>query len=372
MLSSALVCDWLVTIGGGEKVLEAIYEIFPSPIYSLVHDPKNLKGTFFENKEVKTSFLQKFPKGNKYYRYFFPFYPLAIEQFNLSQKDLIISCSSSVAKGVLTHSDQLHICYCYTPVRYAWDLYFQYLTESNLTKGLKAHIVKFFMHYLRMWDINSVNRVDIFVAISHFVARRIKKIYGKESEVIYPPVDVDYFKLTEIKEDYYLTASRMVPYKKIDLIVEAFSKMPDKKLIVIGDGPDFKKIKSKASQNIELLGYQNNDVLKSYMSKAKAFVFAALEDFGIVPIEAQACGTPVIALQKGGVLETVISDVTGVFFPEQTIEDLVAAVNKFEKKQDSFVPYVIRKHAEKFSKKRFQEEFSSFVNLSYAKFKDNL
>ena len=364
----ALVHDWLTTLAGAEKVLEAIYELYPYPIYTLVKDENKLKNSIFEKADIRTSFIQKFPKAKIKYRNYLLFFPLAIEQFDLSEYDVIISSSHAVAKGVLTNSSQLHICYCHTPIRYGWDLYHRYLDEAGLSKGMKGFIAKLILHYIRIWDYTTTNRVNYFIANSKYVAKRIKKIYGRDATVIYPPVDVDKFELNVNKEDFYLTASRMVPYKKMDLIVEAFSKLPDKKLVVIGDGPNFKKIKSKAEKNIEFLGYQPFEVLKNYMQKAKAFVFAAEEDFGIIPVEAQACGTPVIAYGKGGIIETVVNGKTGIFFREQTVESLIEAVRKFERFEDKFDLFEIRKNAEKFSKERFKKEFKEFVDRKIEEF----
>lgn len=368
IVNSAIVHDWLIsTVGGGENSLEAIHKLFPSPIYTLVHDRKKLKGTYFENLELVSSFIQKFPKSSQKYRTYLPFFPLAIEQFDMQPYDLIISSSHCVAKGVLTHPDQLHISYCYTPVRYAWDLMHQYLRESGLNKGLKGCFAKMVLHYLRGWDIHASRRVDHFVAISHYVARRIQKFYGRESEVIYPPVDATFYQMKEQKENYYVTASRFVPYKKMDLIVEAFSKMPDKKLIVVGDGPDWAKVKEKASVNVELLGYQSNEVLKQLLQNAKGFVFAAVEDFGILPVEAMACGTPVIAFGKGAIRETVIENETGTFFEEQTVGSIIEAVVRFEKR--SFDPHKCAERAQFFSLERFNQKFYAFVHQKYAEFK---
>lgn len=363
----ALIHDWLTTIGGAEKVLESLTETFPSDLYALVKNPKNLEGTPFESMKIKTSFIQKLPRAKRKYRSYLPLFPLAIEQFDLSHYDLVISSSHSTAKGVLTHADQMHICYCHTPMRYAWDLYQQYLRESNLKSGPKGVLAKVFLHYLRMWDAHSSARVNVYVANSHYVARRIKKLYQKEASIIHPPVDLDYFDLEENKEDFYLTASRMVPYKKIDLIVEAFSLMPDKKLVVIGDGPEMEKIKKKAKKNIEILGFQNDETLRSYLQKAKGFIFAALEDFGILPVEAQACGTPVIAFGKGGALETVVDNQTGLFFPEQTVASLIDVVGEFERK--GFDPRVIRSHAETFRKEVFKDKFQALVREKYEEFR---
>ena len=288
----AFIHDWLVEKGGAENLLSAMMEFWPNaPIYTLFHDPDGPTRTVVQGHQVITSFLQKFPGSKKYYRSFLPLMPVAIEQFDLSEFDIIISNSYAVAKGVLTGPDQLHISMCCSPIRYAWDLQHQYLRESKKDKGLQSWLARWTLHEVRKWDYRTASGVDHFIAISKFIARRIWKVYRRESVTIYPPVNVNDFLLQEEKEDFYLTASRMVPYKRINLIVESFAAMPDKKLIVIGDGPDFDKIKALATQNITLLGYQSFDVLKEHMQKAKAFIFAAEEDFGIVPVEAQACGT---------------------------------------------------------------------------------
>jgi glycosyltransferase involved in cell wall biosynthesis len=369
-MKTALVHDWFADMqGGGEKTFEEIYALFPSPIYTLLRNFHHIQGTRYEKETFHTSFIQKLPRSLKNYRSYLPFYPLAIEQFDLSSYDLILSNSHCVAKGVLTHADQMHLCYCLTPMRYAWDLYHQYLNEAKITKGIKGRLAQFFLHYLRLWDFNSSGRVDAFAAISHYVAKRIKKTYRREAKVIYPPVNTAFYQVASKKDDFYLTASRLVPYKKIDLIIEAFSKMPEKKLVVIGEGPDRDKLKEKATKNIELLGYQSNESLKAYMQKAKAFVFAAVEDFGIVPVEAQACGTPVIAYGKGGALETVIRDQTGIFFEQQTPEALKNALCCFE--QMEFDPLAIRAHAETFATPRFSREFKAWVEQEVQQLQNN-
>lgn len=363
---TALVYDWLVTIAGGEKTLAAILEEFPSPIYTLVKNKKALEETAFADTDVRTSFLQKIPFSSSCYRNFLPLFPLAIEQFDLNGYDVVISTSHAVAKGALTHPHQLHLCYCLTPMRYAWDLTHRYLEGVS---GLQKAIARLALHYLRNWDIASVNRVDAFAAISHYVARRIKKIYGRESEVIYPPVDVEAIPFQEKKEDFYLTVSRMVPYKKIDLIVESFAKMPDKKLVVIGDGPEMHKVKRKAGKNVEILGHASDSVVHNYMKSARGFIFAAEEDFGIVVLEAQAAGTPVIAFGQGAALETVLDGQTGVFFDEQTVPSLVKAVADFETLH--FDPKKARENALRFGKARFQREFRDFVTRKVQEFHEN-
>lgn len=360
-LNYAIVHDWLPLIGGAEKVLESIHRLFPGELHALMKNDKELRGSYFEKREVITSFIQRLPFSQTKYRNYLPLFPLAVEQFDLREYDVVISSSYAVAKGVLTNANQLHVCYCHSPIRYAWDLYHQYLKEANIGNGLKGIFIKLVLHYLRIWDATSINRVDYFIANSQFIADRIFKLYRREAVVIYPPVNVDAFELFTEKEDFYLTASRLVPYKKVDLIVEAFSRMPEKKLIVIGDGPELKKIKKIAGPNISLLGYQPFEVLKDHLQRAKAFVFAAEEDFGIVPVEAQACGTPVIAYGKGGALETVVNNKTGVFFPQQSPDSLMAAVNLFANNKGHFDCHAIRNNALRFSKSRFDLEFRKFI-----------
>lgn len=367
-MKKALIHDWFSVNAGAEKCIASFTNIWDDfEVYSLIDFLNNQdRMTILKGKSVHTSFIQKLPFAKKKYRNYLPLFPLAIEQHDLSKYDVILSSSHAVAKGVLTHSNQLHISYVHTPIRYAWDLYHQYLKESSLDKGLKGILAKYFLHKIRMWDSSTANRVDHYIANSHYIARRIKKVYGRDSTVIYPPVDVAKFELCTMKEDFYLTASRMVPYKKIDLIVETFSKT-DKKLFVIGSGPDMEKIKSLASDNIVFLGFASDDTLLEYMQKAKAFVFAAEEDFGIVPVEAQACGTPVICLGKGGTKETVVDEETGIYFPEQNVKSLLSAVEKFESMV--FDANNIRTHALQFSKERFENEIEEFVQQKYNEFK---
>lgn len=362
----AIVHEWFDTYAGSEKVLEQILNVYPeADLYAVVDFLPQDKRFFIKDKVVKTTFIQNLPRAKKHFRQYLPLMPLAIEQLDLSKYDLIISNSHCVAKGIITGPDQIHIAYVHSPMRYAWDLQHQYLREAGLTKGIKGWITKIILHYMRLWDYRTSNNVDYFLCNSRYISRRIKKCYGRQANVIYPPVAVDDFTLCDKKEDFYLTASRMVPYKKIDLIVEAFAKMPDKKLVVIGDGSEMNKIKAKSRDNIILMGYQPFEVLKEKMQKAKAFVFAAEEDFGIVPVEAQACGTPIIAYGKGGAIETVRAldeeKPTGIFFREQTVESIIKAVNEFERKQQSFTSLNCRKNAEYFSENRFREEFKDFI-----------
>lgn len=372
-ISVGLVADWLVTYAGAEKVIKEFITLYPhADIYSLVDFLSNEARELFLNKKAKTTFIQKLPRAKSKYQSYLPLMPLAIEQLDVSSHDIVISSSHAVSKGVLTGPDQLHISYVHSPIRYAWDLQHQYLKESGLDFGLKSWIAKYILHKIRMWDYRTANSVDHYIANSQFIARRIKKIYGRDSDVIYPPVDVDRFNFDENKESFYLTASRMVPYKKVGLIVEAFNYMPDKKLIVIGAGSEFEKIKSKASKNVEILGFQSDDVLHEYMRKAKAFIFAAEEDFGITPVEAQACGTPIIAYGKGGALETVrpygVDRPTGIFFNRQDISSIKNSVIFFESIQDKIHPAFCRDNALKFSSERFRIEFSNYVESKWQNF----
>lgn len=364
----AIVTDWLVVYAGAEKVLEQILNIYPdADLFSVVDFLPDDKRDFIKNKMVTTTFIQKMPFAKKKYRSYLPLMPMAIEQLDVSKYDIVISSSSAVAKGIITGPDQLHICYCHSPIRYAWDLQHQYLREAGLDKGMKSWIVRYILHRIRTWDTRTSNGVDVFIANSGFIGRRIWKVYRRKSKVIYPPVDIDNFTFQQSKKDFYVTASRMVPYKKIDMIVEAFAKMPDKKLFVIGDGPDFNKIKEKATDNVILLGYQSFSILKDYLRNAKAFVFAAEEDFGIAPVEAQACGTPVIAYGKGGVLESIKGTSknehsTGIFYYKQTVESLIEAVENFEREYKSINSNECRINAMRFSNGRFRKEFKELIN----------
>jgi glycosyltransferase involved in cell wall biosynthesis len=362
----AIVCDWLVTYAGAERFVGEMIHCFPdADIFAVVDFLPQDQRHFLQNKPVKTTFIQKFPFAKKHYRSYLPFMPLAIEQLDVSSYDLIISSSHAVSKGVITGPDQVHISYVHSPMRYAWDLQHQYLKESGLNKGLKSFFAKYFLHKLRLWDQRTANGVDHFIANSQFIARRIWKTYRREAAVIYPPLNHTIFTPLAPKEDFYLAASRLVPYKKMDLIVESFARMPDKKLVVIGDGPDLAKVKAAAKSNVQVLGFQPDDAMVSYMQRAKALIFAAEEDFGLVPIEAQACGTPVIAYGKGGVLETVHGldheQPTGLFFNEQSVESICNAVSAFEKNQDKFLVENCVKNAAQFTPDQFREKIKQYV-----------
>ncbi len=405
-MKTAIIHEWLVNYAGSERVLEQIVKLFPdSDLFCQVDFLPVDERNFILDKKVKTTFIQKLPLAKTKYRNYLPLMPFAVRRLNVSNYDLIISNSHSIAKGIRKNSKQLHICYCHTPMRYIWDLQSQYLKESGLDKGVKGAFVKAILNRLRKWDVATSKTVDYFIVNSYYIKNRLKRSYGRDAVVIYPPVDIAKFELDDKKENFFLTVSRMVPYKKIDLIVEAFSEM-GLPLIVIGDGPDFEKVKNRASNNIEFLGFQEDDVLKKYMQKARAFIFAAEEDFGIVPVEAQACGTPVIAFGKGGVTETVIPLMdtehgkqiippnpvkglgprigalpqrgfspngafpTGIFFNEQTPTALINAIKRFETSSDKFDPNKIRRNAERFSTERFKKELKDFVDRKVREFQD--
>ena len=369
----AIVQEWLVTVGGSDKVVKAILDIFPdADIYTLVAKKEVCDELGIPWEKVHTSFIQKMPLGTKKHRAYLPLFPFAIEQFDLRGYDVVISSSHCVAKGVLTKADQLHICYCHSPIRYCWDMYNEYLEESHLDKGFKSWLVRLMLHPIRQFDAIAGSRVDYYISNSDYVGQRIRKTYRRKATTIHPNIDISNFELCNDKQEYYLASSRLVAYKKIDTIIEAFNQMPDKKLVVIGGGPNLEAYRKLAKDNVTVMGYQPYDVLKDKMQHAKAFVFAADEDFGMIPIEAQSCGTPVIAYGHGGSLETVNGGKTGLFFNEQTPEAIVEAVNKFESMgSQPFAPADCRQWAEGFSEERFKREIKEFVEEKYEEFKKN-
>lgn len=369
----AIVQEWLVTVGGSDKVVKAILDVFPdADIYTLVAKKEVCDELDIPWEKVHTSFIQKMPLGTKKHRAYLPLFPFAIEQFDLRGYDVVISSSHCVAKGVLTKADQLHICYCHSPIRYCWDMYNEYLEESHLDKGFKSWLVRLMLHPIRQFDAIAGSRVDYYISNSDYVGQRIRKTYRRKATTIHPNIDISNFELCNDKQEYYLASSRLVAYKKIDTIIEAFNQMPDKKLVVIGGGPNLEAYRKLANANVTVMGYQPFDVLKDKMQRAKAFVFAADEDFGMIPIEAQSCGTPVIAYGHGGSLETVNGGKTGLFFDEQTPEAIVEAVNRFEAMgSQPFAPADCRQWAEGFSEERFKREIKEFVEEKYEEFKKN-
>lgn len=368
----AIVHEWLVNYAGSERVVEQLLQVFPEAELFATVDflPPEERDTFLGGRRAKTTFIQHLPGARAHYRGYLPLMPLAVEQHDLSGYDIVISSSHAVAKGVLTGPDQLHICYCHSPIRYAWDLQHQYLSESGLAEGVPSWLARALLHYMRLWDARTSHGVDVFVANSAFVARRVRKAYGRRAEIIHPPVNVAAFPFQREKQDYYLTASRLVPYKRVPMIVEAFAQRPDRKLVVIGDGPDLPRARQYAAFNVEFKGYQSQAKLRQYMQGAKAFVYAAEEDFGIVLVEAQACGTPVVAYGKGGALENILSlgqadRPTGLFFEEQSPDALNAALDRFEANQAAFRPEACRQHAERFSNERFRSEVRALVQRAW-------
>lgn len=368
----AVVHDWLATHAGSERVLEQILQVFPeADLFCLFDILPEKERSFLGGKKTKTSFIQKMPFKKQFYRRYLPLMPLAVEQFDLSAYDLIVSNCHAVSKGIITGPGQLHISYILTPIRYAWEMQNEYLTASR-PGWLKNIMMRVVLHYIRLWDVAAAGRPDVILASSTFIAERIRKFYRRESQVVYPPVDTETFTCQERKADYYLAASRLVTYKRLDLIMEAFRAMPEKKLVVIGDGPDREKIKNLTAPNIQWLGYQSTDNLRKYMQEARALIFAAKEDFGIIPLEAQACGTPVIAFREGGVRET-IRDLdhpkpTGVLFSEQTSHSIQEAVRLFESVSERIKPQTCRANTERFSNSRFRQEFSDQIHKAWNDF----
>ncbi len=353
----ALVHDYLNQYGGAERVLEAFCQIFPqAPIYTLLYD-KERTGWAFADRRIQTSFLQKIPLLKSHHRPFLMLMPLAIEQFDLSQYDLVLSDSASYAKGVITSPKTLHICYCHTPIRYAWDDSHKYIEEFGYP-GLVKKFIPFFMNYIRLWDEQAAQRVDQFIANSQFVAQRIKKYYHQDSEVIHPPVKTNLFYLADRPDKYFLMVGRFLPYKRFDLAIESFNQL-GLPLKIIGDGPEKKKLQKKAKSNIEFIGLVSDEKLKDYYAHCQAFIFPQEEDFGITAVEAMAAGRPVIAYQAGGALEIVQPGITGLFFKEQTTDYLIEALRNF--KLTDFDPKLIREKAREFDQERFKEKIREFI-----------
>lgn len=371
----ALVHEWLTpeATGGSELVVKEILQQIPADVYALIDFESTNPHSYLYQRPIGTTFLQQFPFARQGVQKYLPFLPLAIEQLDLRSYEIVLSSSHAVAKGIITSPSQLHICYCHTPMRYAWDLTFDYLKASAAGQGLPGIFTRLLLHYLRQWDVMSANRVDYFIANSRHTARRIWRCYRREAEVIYPPVNLDRFPLQTAKQDFYLIVSRLVSYKQVSLMVEAFNQL-GRELVVIGTGPEFKRLREIAKPNIKLLGTQPNEVVEKYMAQAKAFVYGACEDFGIALVEAQACGTPVIAYGAGGALETV-RDIrrnpetgTGLFFERQTVESVIEAVNTFEQIHQQFNPEIMRSHATQFHPRIFHQRYTHFVEQCYHDF----
>lgn len=364
----AIVHDFLTKLGGAEKVLKVLTEIYPdAPIYTLFYDQKGTKGEFSKS-IIITSILQNHPLKKISQKSLLAKYPYATEQFDLSKYDVVISSSNSFAHGVITKPNTFHLSYCHSPMRYVWDWYHEYLTEHKIGFGPKGLYIRNILSTIRIWDKVASDRVDLYVANSKNVQKRIKKYYQKDSLMLYPPVDLDEINFSKNPvSDYYLIVSRLEPYKKIDLAVEAFNKN-GKNLIIIGEGMQLKKLKSVAKNNIQFLGWQPDQIVYECMSKAKALIFPGEEDFGLTPVESMATGRPVIAFKKGGTLETIIEGETGLFFKEQTKEILNKAINEFEAKINYFDSNKCREQAEKFSKENFKKSFQKILDTEYQKY----
>lgn len=359
-----MVHDWLTGQRGGEKVLEVFAEIFPdAPIYTLFHFSGS-QAESLEKRDIRTSFLQKMPFNKKRYRWYLPFFPLAVELFDLQAFDLVLSSSHCVAKGAIPSPDALHISYIHSPVRYAWNQYFAYFSPDKMG-FFTRRLVPPLIHRLRQWDVTSTTRVDHFLANSETVARRIHRYYRRKAEVVYPPVDTEQFKLGGQQEDYFLLVSALVPYKRIDLAVEAFNRN-GWKMKIVGKGPEYKKLKKEAHKNIEFLGFLPPQDLVTAYQGAKALLMPGEEDFGINSLEAQACGIPVVAYGKGGARETIVSQETGLFFEESTVQSLQGALDKFQTMP--FNKTAIRENALAFSKERFKEKVSSLFREKWNAF----
>jgi len=356
-LKVAIVHYWLVKMRGGEKVLEALCDLYPeADIFTHVVNYDELSEKIRKH-NIKTTFIGQLPGAKKHYQTYLPFMPMALEQLDLREYDLIISSEAGPAKGVITSPESLHVCYCHSPMRYIWDMYHEYMqNQSWLLRKFFAPVA----HYLRLWDYSSAGRVDYFIANSHYIAKRIHKIYKRESTVIHPPVSVDEFKPAGDIGDYYLVLGQLVPYKRVDLAVKAFNAS-GRKLLVIGEGSELEGLRKMAKSNIEFLGWQNSSVIRDYLSRCKALVFPGKEDFGIVPVETMASGRPVVAYGRGGVMETVTEDETGVFFDEQTVESMNAALDRFEEIAAKFVPQNIAAKVACYNSDRFKKEFSNFI-----------
>ena len=375
-LKYALVHEWLTpkATGGSELVVQEILKYVDADLYALIDFESTNPQSYLYQRSIQTTFLQKFPKAIDGVQKYLPLLPIAIEQLDLNRYDIILSSSHAVAKGVLTNPHQLHICYCHTPMRYAWDLTFDYLNGDRQGKGIQGLIARYILHRLREWDVISANRVDYFIANSKHTAKRIWRCYRRPAKVIYPPVNLDKFEFQPEKEDFYLTISRLVSYKQICLIVKAFNQLK-KPLIIIGSGSQLSEIRQLAEPHVQVLGWQPHNIVKQYITKARAFVYAACEDFGIALVEAQACGTPVIAYGRGGALETVKdirqypSDGTGLLFDAQQPDALVKAVQNFEQLKAKIEPENCRQQANKFSSTVFQRSYLKYIEDCYQTWK---
>jgi glycosyltransferase involved in cell wall biosynthesis len=368
-LNYALVHEWLTphATGGSELVVKEILQSIDADLYAAIDFESTNPASYLYGRQIGTTFLQNLPRVKYGLQNYLPLMPIAIEQLDLRKYQIILSSSHAVAKGVLTTPQQLHVCYCHTPMRYAWDLTFDYLHQSRLGRGVPGIFSRYLLHRLRQWDVLSANRVDRFIANSHFTASRIWRCYRRQADVVYPPVDVDSFTCNDRKDDFYLTVCRLVGYKQVEPIVAAFNQN-GRNLVVIGAGTELQKLQQIAKSNVQILGFQPNSVVRDYLSRARAFVYAACEDFGIVLVEAQACGTPVIAYGVGGAAETVLdirthpAKGTGILFPAQTTAAIITAIDTFETYQQKFQADRLRTHAEGFASSVFRSQYQNLLD----------
>ena len=356
-MKTALAHDWLVHLAGSERVLESMHGLYPGPIHTLLCDPAAIRGSSFEGADVRTSFLQRLPGAVHHHRSLLPLFPLAMASFDLSDYDLVLSSSHAAAKSVRTRHGQLHICYSHTPMRYAWDLMEDYIAPLHPLKRLFARRL---LLRLRSWDRRTARGVDHFLANSAFTADRIRRCYGRAATVLHPPVEVERFRSAARKGSHFVTVSRLVPYKRVDAIVAAFNRL-GLPLVVVGRGPERETLAAAAGPNVELAGALDDEALASVLAEARGFVIAAVEDFGIAPVEAQAAGTPVVALGRGGALETVVEGETGTFFRERSPEAIAEAVERLLRMEDRLDPARLRANAERFSRPRFEQGYRAFV-----------
>lgn len=372
LMKIALVCDPLTVYGGAERVIEQILMVYPSAdIFAVLDVLKDDDRAFLGGRSVKSTFLQRLPVLHRVYRHLLSLYPLAVEQLDVTGYDLVISSHFSVAHGVLTRPGQTHVAYVHSPMRYAWDLQHEYLREAGLSRGAASWIARFMLHRARLWDFVAAQRPDAVAANSDFVAQRIHRVHRRKVTVIHPPVRVSEAFALAPRRECYVSVGRLVPYKRIDLLARAFSRMPDRHLRIIGDGPEMRKIAALRAPNVEVLGYRPDHEVREALATAKAFLFAGVEDFGIAAVEAQALGTPVIAYRRGGLVETVSGPdtprPTGVFFDDQTEDGVIAAVKRFEVEADRFTPANCTANAARFSAELFRTRFQEFVGAALSR-----
>lgn len=366
----ALIHDHLAQDGGAEKVLKVLAEMYPeATIYTLLYKQQNVD-RYFSGRNIETSIIQRLPGGVKHYQWYMPFMPMAVEFFDLREYDLVISDPSAFAKGVITSTNTLHISYCHTPTRYLWDYAHQYINELPYNKYFKK-VISLMLNFIRIWDLAAADRVDYYIANSKTVRRRIAKYYRRDSEVVYPPVEIQNFSVSPDIGDYFLIGGRLSPYKRVDIVIEAFKEL-GLNLKIFGDGADLNRLKKMAEgyPKIEFLGRISDEEKAALYQRAIAFINPQDEDFGITAVESMASGRPVIAYRQGGATETVLEGKTGVFFDEQKSTDIVEAVKKLQK--ISFDPNAIRAHSESFSRQNFIENMRKIIDREYAKFQQDL